>query len=342
MKHIGTRVIETARLILRRQELHDVEALFRNVFCDAEVACFMRWTPYASAEALRPEVQEVIDSYASDKTYRWAVTLKEDSQAIGTVGAFIGNPEDRCADVGYCLGRTFWGKGYMSEALEAVIHYLLYDAGLNRVEAYHAVQNPSSGAVMRKAGMRHEGTARQKFHCSQGFVDAELYGLVKDDLFHPAPFEGFYDLEPTGNGELSLTCLRARPAQPDIGHVPDYLFEMRAGGEKAGNISLRVGMCDSLYYGGQIGYDVEEAFRGRGYAGRACRLLLPLIRRHGFRRILISNNHANAASRRVCEKLGARLIRVAELPEWHDLYKAGQRLECVWVWDVEREGGALG
>ncbi len=343
LKHIGTRPIETARLLLRRQEPGDVEDMFRHIFSDAEVARFMRWKSYASVDALREDVLEVIASYASEKTYRWAIVLKGEERVIGSISAWPGNAFDQCCDLGYCLARTHWGNGYMSEAVRAVTHYMLYDVGMNRVEAFHAVQNPASGAVLLKAGMRHEGTARQKFRCNvaenEGFADAELYGVVKDELFYPRPFERFYELEPASESEhsedrLSLYCLRQRPAQPEIGHVPDYLFEMRIGEEKVGNISLRIGMVDSLYYGGHIGYDVQEAHRGKGYAGRACRLLLPLIRAHGYKQILISNNHTNLASRRVCEKLGAELIRIAELPDWHDLYAAGQRLECVWVWNV--------
>ncbi|MCL2811411.1 MAG: GNAT family N-acetyltransferase [Clostridia bacterium] len=155
-----------------------------------------------------------------------------------------------------------------------------------------------------------------------------------DDHFHPAPFVEFFETGELQDEDLTLVCVQKQPARPDIGYVPAYLYELRAEGKRAGEISLRIGMTDSLYYGGQIGYAVEPEFRRRGYAGRACKLLLPLIRRHGYQKILITNDHANTASRRVCEKLGARLVRVAELPQWHDLYKEGQRHECIWVWNV--------
>lgn len=223
----------------------------------------------------------------------------------------------------------------MTEAVRAMVHYGLFDVGFNRVQAYHSVNNPASGSVMRKVGMTYEGMARQKYRNANGFQDCDLYGILKGDLFQPAPFSGFYDAALPDDGELNLICLRERPSDPVTGYVPDYLFEMRVASERIGNISLRIGMCDSLYYGGQIGYGVEEAHRGCGYAGRACKLLLPLIRWHGYQQILITNNHTNQSSRRVCEKLGANMVRVAELPDWHELYQAGQRYECIWIWDVE-------
>jgi len=332
------KIIETRRLMIRPQALSDAEDLFHNVFCDAEVARFMRWTPCANVEEQRAIMQRMMDARGTGASYHWSVVLKEEGRAIGAVGASAQIEADRRADLGYCLGRAYWGRGLMAEALEAAIHCLLFDAGFNRVEAYHAVQNPASGAVMRKAGMFREGRARQKFHCAEGFVDAELYGLVREDLFHPAPFTGFLDAGELRDGELALSCVERQPERPDIGYVPAYLFEMRVDGVRAGEISLRIGMTDSLYYGGQIGYNVEPAFRGRGFAGRGCKLLLPLIRRHGFRSVLITNDPANAASRRVCEKIGARMVRVAELPEGHDLYKQGQRRGCIWVWDVNGAG----
>jgi len=327
--------IETPRLTLRRQELSDAEDLFHTVFYDAEVARYMRWTPCNHVEEQRSTMRKLLEGDDAESTYRWCVALKETGEAIGVVGASVEVAGDSRADLGYCLGRAFWGQGLMSEALEAVVHYLLFDAGFNRVEAYHAVENPASGRVMRKAGMLQEGRARHKFRCNQGFMDADLYGLVKADLFHPAPFVDFCDTGELRDGELVLVCVQKRPAQPDIGYVPDYLFEMRVGEGQAGDISLRVGMTDSLYYGGQIGYNVEPGFRGHGYAGRACKLLLPLIRHHGYRQILITNDHTNEASRRVCEKLGARMVRMVDLPKWHQLYEEGQRRSCIWVWDME-------
>lgn len=151
----------------------------------------------------------------------------------------------------------------------------------------------------------------------------------------PVDFQDFIDVPVLSDGEIELFCVAKKPAIPEKNWVPAYDFDIRRNNSRVGEINLRIGYTDGLYYGGQIGYCVDEPHRGHGYAEKACRLLIPVIRAHGMNKILITNNHTNAASKRTCEKLGARLIRVAPIPEWHDLYKEGQRFENIFEWNVE-------
>ncbi|HML46150.1 MAG TPA: GNAT family N-acetyltransferase [Clostridia bacterium] len=140
------------------------------------------------------------------------------------------------------------------------------------------------------------------------------------------------------DGEIELVCTGKMPAVPEKKWVPAYAFEVRKEGVRIGEVNLRVGYTASLYYGGQIGYNIDEAHRGHGYAGRACRLLAPVLRGHGMTKALITNDRNNLASRRVCEKLGATLIRVARLPQWHSLYQDGMRYVNVFEWIVPPVG----
>jgi len=151
----------------------------------------------------------------------------------------------------------------------------------------------------------------------------------------PVVFDDFIDVPGLTDGEIELCCYRKRPAIPEKKWVPAYDFEIRRDGGRVGEINLRIGYTDGLYYGGQIGYGVDEQYRGHGYAEKACRLLAPVIRAHGMKKVLITNEHTNIASRRTCEKLGAKFIRKAPLPGWHDLYQAGERFVNIFEWSIE-------
>ena len=149
----------------------------------------------------------------------------------------------------------------------------------------------------------------------------------------PVIFNGFLDARGYGDDTFRIECVEKFPGNPIFGDAPTYYFEIIADGANAGYVSLRVGFSRNLYYSGQIGYTVNARQRGRGYAGRACRLLIPLMRAHGMTKVLITNNPDNTASRRVCEKLGAKFLRVVKIPRSHELYKAGDRYKNIFEWD---------
>ncbi len=103
--------------------------------------------------------------------------------------------------------------------------------------------------------------------------------------------------------------------------VPAYRFDMLVCDAKAGTISLRVGDNDRLVrYAGQVGYSVDQPYRGRRLAERATRLLFPLARSHGLNPLWIGCNPDNLASRRVIERLGGVFVELVELPADYDRY----------------------
>jgi tagatose 1,6-diphosphate aldolase len=126
--------------------------------------------------------------------------------------------------------------------------------------------------------------------------------------------------------------LRARePANPLRGWVPAYRFAMRLDGvdHAVGRISFRVGSTNTIeQYAGHVGYEVSAAFRGQRLAERSCRLILPLARRHGFDTLWITCNPDNVASRRTCERLGAELVDIVDVPSNNDVYELGGERKC--------------
>jgi tagatose 1,6-diphosphate aldolase len=146
---------------------------------------------------------------------------------------------------------------------------------------------------------------------------------------------GFRFLSPGALSDdgLHLLLTERFPADWPRGRAPSYSFTMYAPraaphGEEAGNVSLRIGDECMLYLFGHIGYNVSEAFRGRRFAGRACRLLFPLARKHGLETLWITCDPDNIPSRRTCEWLGAELIETVPVPREHVLHACGQRAKC--------------
>ena len=236
----------------------------------------------------------------------------------------------------------------------AAIMLFLLDFGfgelnLHRILAHCDAENIASYKVMEKIGMRREGLfieGRPAHKQSDNVLSDELsYAILKDEWdaqkemgFYsslPVKFDGFINVPELSDGVIYLVCISKSEADPIKKWVPSYNFAVCKDGEKIGEINLRIGYVDSLYFGGQIGYGIDEKYRGKGYAGRACKLLLPVAKAHGMTTLLIATNYTNTASQRVCEKLGARLVRTARLPEWHDLYKEGRRFSNIYEWSVE-------
>jgi len=126
--------------------------------------------------------------------------------------------------------------------------------------------------------------------------------------------------------------LRAREAANEKrGWVPAYRFTMHLDGvsQPVGRLGLRVGSSHAIeHYAGHIGYEVVPAFRGHRLAERACRLVLPIARRHGFSALWITCNPDNWASRRTCERLGARFVEIVDVPKDNDLFAAGSERKC--------------
>lgn len=141
-----------------------------------------------------------------------------------------------------------------------------------------------------------------------------------DYVNHKAEFHGFLDMPLITDGEI---CIRLKKTvEGDEAHqlLPMYIYSiLDQEGRDVGEISLRVGYNEEVYYGGNIGYAVEESHRGRGYAPRACLLIFRLARAHKMPMLAICNEYSNARSMRVCEKLGMRYMRTVELPEENDM-----------------------
>ena len=182
MKHCGTLRLETERLVLRRFSMDDAEAMYRNWASDPAVTEFLTWPAHTSPEVSKEVLKDWVSSYSQENYYQWAIVLKDrGNDPIGSIGAVGQNDAISMVHIGYCLGKTWWHQGIMSEALKAVMDFFFEQVGANRIESRHDPRNPHSGMVMKKCGMRYEGTMRSSDRNNQGICDASWYALLKSD-----------------------------------------------------------------------------------------------------------------------------------------------------------------
>ncbi len=181
MNHKGTKVIETDRLILRPFCKKDIEPAFRNWMSDKRVTEFLRWPPHESVSVTEKTINGWISLYSDPAFYLWAIVLKSNGEPIGSISVINSSEELDILHIGYCIGFEWWHMGITSEAFSAIIPYLFEEVGANRIESQHDPDNPNSGKVMRKCGLKYEGCLRQADISNKGVVDACMYSLLKSE-----------------------------------------------------------------------------------------------------------------------------------------------------------------
>ena len=181
LTHKGTQTIETSRLVLRRAVLEDAKPMLRNWASDPEVTKYLTWPPHENIDVTRKVLSSWVAEYEKDDYYQWMIVLKEIGEPIGSISVVRQRQVIGEAEIGYCIGRLWWHRGIVTEALSAVIEYLFGEVGMNRIAAIHDPNNPHSGGVMRKCGMEYEGTARAADRNNQGICDAAHYAILRND-----------------------------------------------------------------------------------------------------------------------------------------------------------------
>ena len=174
-------MLETHRLILRQYRIEDAEDMFTNWASDPEVTRFLTWPVHAGVDITRMLLKDWISRYEDGGFFNWAIVLKDTGSVIGNIAVVRLDERIDEAEIGYCMSRALWGRGIMPEALRAVMDYLFDTVSVNRITADHDVNNPKSGRVMVKAGMKKEGILRSAGKNNQGICDICSYALLRSD-----------------------------------------------------------------------------------------------------------------------------------------------------------------
>ena len=169
--------IETTRLILRKLTLVDAEDVF-GYASDPDVAEMTTWEPHTSLEDSRTFLAGVRRQYRDGDGGPWGIVLKERDHVIGTIGLSVVSWHAR-AELGYAIGKQWWGRGYTTEAGQAALRFGFESLRLNRIEARCLPTNVASERVMQKLGMHAEGLLREHMYAKGRFHDFKLYSLLR-------------------------------------------------------------------------------------------------------------------------------------------------------------------
>lgn len=183
MTHIGTKILETPRLLLRPFTVEDAPAMYRNWACDPEVTKYLTWSPHGSEGDTKLFLNDQLVGYKDSTFYSWAIVLKSLGEPVGSISVVAQREPIGSIEIGYCIGRRWWHQGVTSEALAELVRFFFEEVGVNRIEAGHDIRNPNSGKVMEKCWLVREGVHRQAGRNSQGICDIARYAILRDDYF---------------------------------------------------------------------------------------------------------------------------------------------------------------
>ena len=180
MKHVPFEELNTARLHLRQVRREDAASFFS--FAGSEtVTKYMFWKPHRDVSESAASIEKTLSRYAQGNNWRWGIALRETDELIGIIDLLgIDDATDSCT-FAYMIAEPFWGKGFATEALKAVLQFAFERLGLETVWGEHFGPNGASGAVMRKAGMKYTGTEPGKYEKNGAVFDVPQYRITRKE-----------------------------------------------------------------------------------------------------------------------------------------------------------------
>ncbi|MEE0686470.1 MAG: GNAT family protein [Lachnospiraceae bacterium] len=181
LTHIGTNEIETERLILRRFEHTDDEAMLKYWIADEKIQSLYSEPVYTTKEAVKELLDKYISSYEKDDYYRWAIIEKTTGECIGQIAYFLVDSKNQFAEIEYCIGSEFQCNGFATEATKAVIAYGFDKMNLHKVQICTKTINLPSKRVIEKCGFTYEGTLRDYFYLNGEYVGRLYFSILREE-----------------------------------------------------------------------------------------------------------------------------------------------------------------
>ena len=173
-----TKILTTERLILRKPQPSDEAALFA-MHADPEVMRYFSEPPWEDISRATRQITEDSAAFEKEEFFRFAIELQETGEYLGSCTLFSVHRQNRRAEIGYALARPHWGRGYMHEALSALIEYAFVERDLNRLEADIDPLNAGSASALERQGFNREGFLPERWIVGGHVSDSALYGLLR-------------------------------------------------------------------------------------------------------------------------------------------------------------------
>ncbi|MBQ4509939.1 MAG: GNAT family N-acetyltransferase [Clostridia bacterium] len=150
---------ESERLKFRAIKRGDLEDIF-EYSNNSQTSQYLLWSPHQNIFVTQEFIDIVLSKYKSGEYHDWAIVLKKSNKMIGTCGFTRIDEDNKTIEIGYVINPTYWGNGYATEAVNAILEFAFTELDINRVEARFMAGNDASLTVMKKVGMTFEGYLR--------------------------------------------------------------------------------------------------------------------------------------------------------------------------------------
>lgn len=172
--------LESERLAFRGFTNDDIEDIFEYASIP-EVTKFLPWETHTTTDDTMEFLKVSKKMFEKKDNIDFAIVLKSENKVVGGISIRKWNDENRCADIGYVLSPKYWNRGIITEAIMRIIKFGFDKLNANRIEAHCDEKNIGSFKAMEKAGMKYEGTLRQKVMMKGKYVDMKYYSILRED-----------------------------------------------------------------------------------------------------------------------------------------------------------------
>lgn len=178
MNSIGTKEINTERLVLRKFEFIDADDMLELWVSKPEIQHLYSEPTYNTFDKVNGLLQKYIDNYNNSNYYRWAIEDNKSKRCIGQIAFYLVDTKNHFAEIEYCIATDYQNMGLMTEAVRAVIKFGFEEIELHKIQISTKEINAPSKRVIEKSGFTYEGTLRDYFYYEGKYVDRLYYSML--------------------------------------------------------------------------------------------------------------------------------------------------------------------